>query len=300
MKGNKVAFWNVGSKPTEDPIIFGCSSNGFSSAEKCISPKLNAISVWDHELPGEVLKGNYESVLKSFSGLSFTPQIAIVLFSKSEGSEQFLDRASEILSNTAFIGGGAAFSGEIPQGEILPDATDVCVLAVSEGSYQIETLNIYEDTKLQLEFEPTSAREIARVRELPNGNWKNAISFYRSIQTELEIEPDNFEKLCFCDKNRRNLHCSIMNDNLFAGANLPKDNLLSLKLISREKASEKLKKFMSSSDSLIFGCAGIRSLVEEPFHTGERSLAGFMFGEIITCGKQPELGNLMLTKLSIV
>lgn len=300
MKGNKVAFWNVGSKPTEDSSIFGCSSNGFSSVEKCINSNLNAITVWDLELPGEVLKGNYDSVLASISGLSFIPQIAIVLFSKSEGAEQFLDRASEILSNTAFIGGGAAFSGEMHQGEIRPDADDVCVLGVPEGSYQIETLNIYEDTKLHLEFEPTSAREIVRVRELPNGSWQDAASYYQGIQAEFGIEPNNFEKLCFCDKNRRNLHCSIKNDNLFAGANLPKDNLLSLNLISHEKATEKLCKFISSNDSLIFGCAGIRSLIDEPFFTGERSLAGFMFGEIVTCGKQPELGNLMLTKLKIV
>ena len=76
--------------------------------------------------------------------------------------------------------------------------------------------------------------------------------------------------------------------------------MLSFNLISREKAADRLREFMSSSDSLIFGCAGIRSLVEEPFFTGKRSLAGFMFGEIVTCGKQAELGNLMLSKLKIV
>jgi len=298
--GNIIAFWNVGSKLTEDSGIFGCSANGFSTEEKCASPNISAFSVWDPVLPGEVLKGSYNSVPESLSRLSFTPQIAIVLFNKAEGFELFLKRVSALLPATAFIGGGAAFSTKIPQGELLPDAADVCVLAVPEGNYQIETLNIYEDTKRHLVFEPASLREIARVRELPNGRWQNAISYYRSIQTELEIEPDNFEKLCFCDKNRRNLHCSIRNGNLFAGANLPENNLLSLNLISREKASDKLREFMRSSDSLIFGCAGIRSLVDEPFFTGKRSLAGFMFGEIVTCGKKAELGNLMLTKLKIV
>jgi len=300
MSEHTIAFCNVGSKPKENSGIFGCSVNGFSSEEKCTSSTQSAYSVWEHKLYGEVFKGSYDEVLKTISKLTFSPAITIVFFNKAEGFEQFLKSAAEILPSTEFIGGGAAFSEEIHTGELLPEAADLCVLAIPEGNFRIETLNIYDDTKLQLEFEAASEREITRIRELPDGRWHDAVTCYHSLQAKFDIEPDNFEKLCFSDHNRRNLHCSIKNGNLFAGANLPKDNLLSLNLISPEKAVEKLRKFISTNDSLIFGCAGIRSLIDEPVYTGKRSLAGFMFGEIVNCGKQAELGNLMLTKLKIV
>ncbi|WP_444705290.1 hypothetical protein [Mariniphaga sediminis] len=95
----------------------------------------------------------------------------------------------------------------------------------------------------------------------------------------------------------------IKNDpggNIFCGANLPEDNLLFMRYVSSEKTTDQLVKFIDDTDSSIFGCAGIRSLIDKPFFAEERSLAGFMFGEIVNCGEKAALGNLMLTKLKVL
>jgi len=51
---------------------------------------------------------------------------------------------------------------------------------------------------------------------------------------------------------------------------------------------------------LIIGCAGIRSLLLEPLKTGKNSLAGFLFGEVVTIEHQPLFGNLTLGKLTVL
>lgn len=299
MGNNKFSFWAPGSKPDIAQQIFGCSSHGFSTNEACYSPHEKRIATWEHELPGEVCFGSYLDVLKSLLSLPFTPKVCIVLYKNVTGFEEFISLAAKELPGTSFFGGGASYLADFLEGELLPKAEDVCVLAISGTNFELEVLNIYEDTTLQVEIKATSERHIARIKEIPDGEWQNAITYYRSKQIEFGIDADDFESLCFCDKNKRYLHCSISNENLFVGANLPKEKLLTLSYISHDKATEKLEKFIDDTDSLIFGCAGIRSMVEKPIFTGKRSLAGFMFGEIVTCEEKVELGNLMLTKLKI-
>jgi len=300
MEDYKFSFWNSPDKPTDIHRVFGCTSHGFSNAEKCIYPNEYGSMVWEHKLPGEVFDGTYQFVIDCLSALSSVPKICIVLYKKAEGFEEFLSQATNTLPGTLFIGGGAAFVTDFAEGELLPEAADVCVLAVSGSNYKVDTLNIYEETKLHVEIKATSKRVISKIKELPNGEWQNAISYYKNKQIKFGVEPDIFENLCFSDKNRRNLHCSISDNGLFVGANLPDDNLLTLNYISCNKAAEKLKDFIDDTDSLIFGCAGIRSLVDQNVFTGAKSLVGFMFGEIITYGEKAVLGNLMLTKLKVL
>jgi hypothetical protein len=300
MKEYKFSFWTEFNKSIKSLEVYGCSSHGFSNENTCITPTTEGNIAWSHQLPGEVLNGTYQSVLDSLIGLPFVPKVCIVLYKKAEGFEYFLTQVGNIFPNTSFIGGGASFVNGLEEGELIPEAEDVCVFAVSGDNYKVDTLNIYEDTNIQVEFEAASKREITKIKELPDGEWETATSFYKRKQIEFGIASNVFENLCFCDKNRRNLHCSISDDTLFVGANLPDKKILTLNYISHKKAVEKLKIFIDDTDSLIFGCAGIRSLINENVFTGNKSLAGFMFGEIVKCGEKVELGNLMLTKLKVL
>lgn len=297
MHTNRFVFFNPDARPEIYEEFTGCSSNGFSTMTQCVPPIEKGFAIWEHELPGEVFSGTYQDVLQRLSLLSFSPQTGIVLYKRATGFEDFLGRLVDLCPNTPFIGGGAAFSGDMQEGKLLPDAEDVCVLAVSAKNYRVEKLNLFDDLHKRLEIAPASNRSFGKIRELPDGKWQNAVSYFREKQAEWGIDITNFENLCFCDRNRRNLHCRVADGNIFAGANLPEDRLLFLNYVSSEKATERLSHFLDDTNSLIFGCAGIRSIVHEPFYTGKGSLAGFMFGEVVTCGEQAELGNLMLTKL---
>ncbi len=299
MSNNKFVFWGADSKPNISDGIVGCSSHGFFVSDRFCLPNEAGMATWEHELPDTVLNGTYQNVLDELLTFSYSPQFCIVLYKKAAGFEDFICKAAKIFPDTTFIGGGAAFVNGLDEGELLPDCKELCVLVVNNGDFSIETLNIYNDLLEQVEVQAASIREIRRVRQLPDGEWQDAISFYRDKQKQLGIDKDNFESLCFCDKNRRNLHCSIAGETLFVGANLPDDNSLFLNFISEEEAAAKLADFIADTDCLIFGCAGIRSLIKEPLLTGKRSLAGFMFGEIVHCGKYAELGNMMLAKLKV-
>ncbi len=49
--------------------------------------------------------------------------------------------------------------------------------------------------------------------------------------------------------------------------------------------------------ALVFGCAGLRSLLDAPLTVGEGTLTGFMFGELVTFDARPQFGNLMAVRL---
>ena len=198
----KFIFGNPNSIPETDREVIGCSSNGFSTYTQCVSSTEKGFAVWKHELPGKILNGTYQSVLHGLSMLPFSPEICIVLYKRAGGFEDFLNQAVRIQPNSSFIGGGASFAGEMQEGILLPEAEDACILAVSAKNYKIEKLNIFDDLNIRLEIEPVSNRSFSKIRELPNGKWQNAVSYYREKQVEFGINEENFENLCFSDKNR--------------------------------------------------------------------------------------------------
>jgi hypothetical protein len=84
---------------------------------------------------------------------------------------------------------------------------------------------------------------------------------------------------------------------LQSGADLPPDEQLLLRTVSRAEAAKKLGQFCSAPHALVFGCAGLSSLLDAPLATGSGSLAGFMFGELLTIAGRPQFGNLMASRL---
>jgi hypothetical protein len=296
MKKNRFTFYSGNGNIVNDAVV-GCSSFGFSTKDQWISPTEKGYAVWDHELPGEVFTGSYENVIQSLS--NYPLQLGIVLYKRAAGFEDFLSRIVNQHSGASFIGGGAAFIDGMQEGSIAPEGADVWLLASPNNNFRMEKLNIFEALNIEVEIKSRSSRSIDQIRELPDGEWQDAVTYFRKKQAEYQLSENNFENLCFCDKNKRNLHSSISDGQFFVGANLPEDNRLYLNYISCEKATDKLLNFFNDKDSLIFGCAGIRSLISKPVFTGERSLGGFMFGEVVTCGEKAELGNLMLAKLKM-
>jgi hypothetical protein len=294
----RIAFWNPYNDIVEKEDIFGCSVYGYATNKIWAEPDEKGISYWDRKLTGTAVTGNYKEVLKSISCIGFTPEFCLILFNKAAGMEDFIRQFQKKLPQVPLIGGGASRPEGQSTGKLCPQSEDVAVLAVAEGNFSYSTINIYNLTGISVEVEGTSPREFERLRVLPDGQWLNALDFYRTQQAINEIDEGNFESLSFTDDNHRNLHCSIDGKIIRTGADLPNDNRLHLALFNKEYAEKNLAEFMSSDNSLVFGCAGIRSLIREPLVPGNNSLAGFLFGELYTINDQPMFGNLMFTKLT--
>jgi hypothetical protein len=299
MKKYKIKYWNPGSLLKTESDVFGCSVHGFTNHSEWINPDENALTSWSEELPGIVLTGDFEAVLGALRNLQFTPKACIAVVKNTTSVDPFIRRYAEFMPGIPLIGGGAAIATSQNEGELLPQSKEVSLLAIAEGNYVLESMNIYDKSGISVEVERVTDRIFSKLRILPDGKWQNAPDFYRDQQKNRGIEESNFELLTFFDNNERNIHCSIHGESIRSGANLPDDDILNFGTTSWVAAEQKLKEFISTKNSLIFGCAGIRSLIKNPLFTGENSLAGFMFGEIFTLNDTPMFGNLMLTKLII-
>lgn len=294
----KIGFWNINQSPKKDDHIFGCSALEYATCESWINPTEKNAAFWSKKLIGQSITGSYGSVLKSLSHLEFKPKLCLAFFNKDIGTDEFVNKFSAKFRDVQIIGGGAARASGQAVGELIPSSEDVSVLAVSEGDFQLQSFNLYGKTNISVEIKKTSNREFEWLRVLPDGDWQSAREFYQEQQIRNKIDQSNFELMPFIDNNNLNLHCSTDGKALKTGANLPENNILHLGLTTYHEAEKNLFAFIAEENSLIFGCAGVRSLISNPIKTGKNSLAGFLFGELITINGKALFGNLMLGKLT--
>jgi hypothetical protein len=298
MKEFKIAFWTPGTGILQNQHLFGCASHGFATDSAWFEPEKGEYSFWKETIKGTVFSGGYKNVLTSLSKCDFMPKVCIAFFRKSLGVEQFILKFRELLPDVPLIGGGAAIGKWQNMGDISPLAEEIVLLAADEGEFDLQTLNIYNQSNEELEINKTSDRSFNKVRLLPDGKWQSALDFFHEQKEIRGISQDDFESITFHDLNRRNIHCSIKEDQIFTGANLPDNRRLVLCVVDRKEATRHLSEFISEERSLVIGCAGIRSLIQKPLTAGRNSLAGFLFGEVVSLNHQPMFGNLMLARLT--
>ena len=298
IKEYKIIFWTPGTKLQRNQQYFGCVSHGFATSSSWIEPEMVKYSIWEEPISGALFYGDYDNVLNNLKNCGFTPKICITFFRKSLGMEHFIRRFRELFPTVPIIGGKEATGESQYIDDILQTDEEVMLLAAAEGEFELETLNIYDKTEIEVEITKTSDREFDRIKLRPDGKWQPAIDFYRQQQKIRGINRDDFESLTFQDMNGRNIHCSIKETQIVTGANLPNDCRLTFCVVDRRDAKQRLEAFLLKERSLIIGCAGIRSLIQEPLKTGNHTLAGFLFGEVVTCNNEPMFGNLMLARLT--
>jgi hypothetical protein len=292
----KLAFWTPGHRPDDDGETFGCATNGLWTPIGWKKPTDNAVAIWDPRVPWEVLAGSYQEVLGKLRRITRAPSLAVVVFSRpDDGVAEFLSDYHKIFPNVPLAGGIAARLVEDP--EILPLGQDVALLLVSGKNFTCEPINAYKDTGVRVEFEPGERREIRRVRILPDGEWEDAIAFYRRQQAAFAVPTTIFESITFSDESGRNVHCSVATGVLKANADLPENHLLVLRQNDQEGISAEAEVLSGLSDSLYFFCTGLGSMVNRVSKMSAGTMMGFMFGEIGTYEGVPKQGGLMAIRL---
>lgn len=296
MKKWKIKFWTPGNRPTDDGASFGCATHGFCSNDGWIGPEKNANICWRTKLYGTVISGSYFEVLKRINDIDFIPKVAIAVFATSLGMEEFLESWNQIPGSFPIIGGGAAIGTGQERGEILPEAEEVAVLIIADGEYIVQTNNIHDDIGIKMDISTSSKRSIKDVK-VAKADWENAVEFYKMQQSKRNISDDDFESLTFSDSTGRNVHLSISGDILESGANLPVDNVMYMRKATKANTENQIRKFCDIENGLVFGCAGLRSLVEHEIYCGENTIAVFLFGELITLQEKPQFANLMMARI---
>ena len=296
MKHWNIKFWLPGKMPAGENV-FGCSTYGYATHTSWFNPEDTPVYTWNFTPVGEVLSGSYSEVYEQLKEITFVPKAIVTVFTAKSGMEDFLSACKELMGSVPFVGGGAAIGSGQTAGEILPNAKDVSMLLIAEGEFLSSFQNIHEDRLLNIVIEPAGERIIKNIRILPDGIWIDAVDFYRTCRATKGIAENDFETITFSDLKNRNVHCSIVNNELKVNANLPKDNKMLLRTVSRDEATQRFSKFISEENALVFSCAGLRSLYNKKVYAGENTFAGFFFGETATIGNDACFGNLILSKL---
>jgi hypothetical protein len=297
MKWN-VSLWTPGNASADDGQIFGCASHGLAAPGQWNDPHKACATTLPAQLPGEVFAGRYAAVLDQIRQPSARPHAAIVLFARPTGMESFLQDWHEIFPGVPVAGGAAARGAGQDRGELLPAAEDVAVLLITDGVWRAEALNVHDATGITVEFQADGPRTLVQLRRQGDVPWESAAAFFQARQAERGRAASDCESITFCDAVGRNLHASFAGERLQTGADLPAGGCLTLRTVSRADVAARLTRFCSEPDSLIFGCAGLRSLLDDPICVAEGTLAGFMFGELVTLEGCPRFGNLMAARLA--
>ena len=298
MKTWTVKFWSTGHAPADDGKTFGCASHGIATADLWRGPEEAAAVNWlENGFRGEVLSGTYAAVLAQLGQLGWKPAAAMVLFAQACGMETFLKQWQEALPGVPVAGGSAARATGQARGELRPAAEDVAVLLLAEGTWRAESLNVHAPHDLAVEFRAAGPRTLTHLRAAPAIDWRPAADFFRMHQTACGRAAGDCESITFSDAGGRNVHVSMDGNQLHSGADLPTDGQLVLRTVTRPEVAERLARFCATPNALVFGCAGLRGLLDAPLPVAKGTLACFLFGELVTLNYQPQFGNLMAARL---
>lgn len=289
-------FWTPRHAPADDGRLFGCAAHGYASAGVWRAPEEPGSDIWPHALNAEPVVGAYGEVWAELEQLAWRPAAAILLFSHAQGIEAFLELWNARFSGVPVAGGGAALGTGQTRGELLPAAADVAVLLIRGGQWRVETLNVHDHTGQAFEFRASGPRTLTHLRD--RDAWAPAATVFRSLQTGSGRAAADCESLTLCDAGGRNLHCRFDGEVLHTGAELPADGRLELRKVSRADAAQRLAEFCAVPNALVFGCAGLRSLLDAPLPVAAGSLVGFMFGELVTLDGHSQFGSLMAVRLA--
>ena len=293
----KFSFWTAGNAPKSDSSIFGCSSHGMAAGTSWIGDNVAGIASFGESLEGEVITGSYAEVLTSLEDPPCEPKAVIILFAGEMGVEAFLEQWNRLFPGVPVAGGAAARLDGSPRGELHPLSEDAAVLLLSEGTWTADTLNVHDRVASEWAFRADGPRDMAQLRPAAGGQWQAAAAVFRTQQAARGRNSEDCETITFSDAQGRNLHVWISGDHLYTGANLPSEGPLFLRTVEKTAVAGKLDKFCFAPNSIVFGCAGLRGLIDKPLAVGTDGLAGFMFGELVTLGGQAQFGNLMASRL---
>jgi hypothetical protein len=246
---------------------------------------------------GAVLAGTYADVLSELGRLTAPPTAVIILFTQATGMEAFLDAWQARFPGVPVIGGGAARQAGEDRGAVLPPAGEVTVLLVQEGAWRVDSLNVHEPVGEVVDCRTSGPRTITHVRDSA-GTWEPAAPWFRAWQALYDLEPVDCEALTVSDLSGRNLHVTVDGACLHTGADLPADGRLQTRQVARADVATRLTAFCAEPGALVFGCAGLRSLLDAPLPVAPGTLVGFLFGEVVMLDGRAQFGNLMAARLT--
>ena len=239
------------------------------------------------DLEGTMLCGTYKECLENIPDGKW--QAGIVLFGNAGNENEFMKALSE-KTGVPFVGGAAATNPVTGEKGLITGGGEAAVFLICDERYDFEVIceNIHD---------VLSEHKISY-----SGRWINEIDGCDAKEWLLKqkekagVPSNDFEHLTLSDKYGINAHLSEVDGRIFSGRDL--SETMYLRYIAHEDVQRKIQNFYDDNDAIIFGCAGLKGILDSGLTCSCTGL--FMFGEVCTISGHSDFGNLMLSKIRII
>ena len=281
----KLCFTTTGAWDLADG--FGCASLGLAGI--CGNEEKKTVTR-EYQAESVTFTGTYEEILAGVQQLKKPACAAIILFGNVGGENAFMEKLCGLLS-CPIVGGGAAIDFASGRKGLIPGGGEAALLVFTDDrfAYTTETLCIHSDVLKVCDITTEDPRTVATIDGVP------AVEFLAAKRAELGLADTDFEHLTISDLDDVNAHLSCPEGRIKSGRDVCKQ--MKLRYIEHAKVYDTMRKFYADKDAIVFGCAGLSGLLDQPLDT--ESLGLFLFGEVCAIGNKAEFGNLMLSKLKI-
>ena len=263
---------------------FGAASFGFAGAEdETVANKM----VCPFEIDGVMLSGTYRACLENIPEGEW--QAGVVLLGNAGDENNFIRALSE-KTGTAFVGGAAAIHPLTGEKGLITGRGEAAVFLIRDSRYDFEVVSENIHTAMSEHKVSYSGRWIDEIDGCDAKAWLCA------QKEKYGIEKDDFEHLTLSDEHGINVHLSEVDGRIFSGCDLA-DNMF-LRYVAPGEVQEKIQKFYDDKDAVVFGCAGLKGILDSGLSCPGTGL--FMFGEVCTVSGYSDFGNLMLSKLRVL
>lgn len=282
MKQWTIVLFEPGEEMVDDGTLFGSSVAGVLSERG--SEKQ---AVFSKKVAGDVLAGTAEEVLEQAKAYpNKGVKSGIVLLRSAQHADRLLQKLSELFPEASFVGGAAAHNAVHPP-RIIPNG-EVAVLLLLEDA-QTDCINFHENLG-----NITIKRDGALVSQIDG---QDASVWYEQQAQQYGVKEQVLEYLTVSDEEGKNIHFSKTEEGLKANATLRSDTA-QMRLLNKEQLKKSAQRYATKPQSIIFGCAGLNTVLKNQICLEEGSMIGFFFGEVVTL-KQPVFANLMMAALRI-
>ncbi len=263
---------------------FGAASFGFAGAED--ETTLNKV-VCPFEIEGMMLSGTYEECLKNIPDGKW--QAGIILLG-NVGNENNFIRALAEKTDAALVGGAAAINPLTGEKGLITGRGEAAVFLINDSRYDFEVISENIHNALSEHKISYSGRWINEIDGCEAKEW-----LFKQKE-KFGIKKDDFEHLTLSDTYGINAHLSEVDGKIFSGRDL--SETMYLRYIAHDEVQGKIQKFYNDKDAVIFGCAGLKGILDSGLNCSGTGL--FMFGEVCTISGHSDFGNLMLSKLRVI
>ncbi len=263
---------------------FGAASFGFAGAED--ETALNKV-VFPLEIEGTMILGTYDECLNNIPQGKW--HAGIVLLGNAGEENKFIS-ALQKKTGIPLVGGAAATNPVTGEKGLITGGSEAAVFLINDSRCHFEVISENIHNVL-------SEHKVSYL-----GRWVNTIDGYEAKEWLLNqkqkfgIKEDDFEHLTLSDEYGINAHLSEVDGKIFSGRDLTET--MYLRYVAHDEVQSKIQKFYDDNDAIIFGCAGLKGILDGGLNCCGMGL--FMFGEVCTISGHSDFGNLMLSKLRVI